>query len=155
MSNPFGWVSEEGDLRVKKSTVIVGKTNNSVVSLGKTLKLVCNVTHDSDAILIIKWLKDEKHISQDEKLLSSITLQQVQLNKYQTEESLTIHNATKRHSGVYSCLAETELDYDQRSWKVKIKLSENYVVVYVSVSICLLTATVTYMIYPYCIQRNK
>ena len=155
VSNPYGWTSEEGSLRVKRPTTIKGILSGSYAELGKSAKLVCNVTHDSYSSLHIKWLKDKKHISQNEKLFSSITIKRTPLSNYQTEESLTIHKATKRHSGEYTCLAETEIDYDQMTSKVKIKLPENYVVVYISISICLITTTVTYLTYPYCRQKNK
>ena len=68
---------------------------------------------------------------------------------------INIRNATKKHSGNYTCLVETEVDFDQSSSKVKVKLKGNFLVVYISVSLCLIIATVTYLTYPYCIRTKK
>ena len=155
VSNPFGWTTEEGFLRVKSPTVVEGNMNNTNVDIGQNAKLVCNVTHDINANLNIKWLKGKTHITEDKELFSSMSIKRVSVSEYQTEETLTIHNATKSHSGRYTCLAETEVDYAESVSNVKVKLKENYIVVYISVSICLLTATVTYLTYPYCIKTNK
>ena len=156
VSNPFGWVSEEGMLKIKLPTKIELGMKDITVQAGKTGLLVCNVTHDKDVNLNIKWLKNKEHIlSLSKKILSSITTHRTSRNKYQTDASLTIHNATKRHSGEYTCLVETEVDFDQTSSKVKVKQTENFLVVYISVSICLVIATVTYLTYPYCIQTKK
>ena len=130
--------------------------NDTTIRTGETALLVCNVTHDEDVNLNIKWLKNKEHIlNLDKKTLSSITTQRISRNNYQTESSLKIHNATRRHSGEYTCLVETEVDFDQTSSKVKIKRKENFLVVYISVSICLIVATVTFLTYPYCIQTKK
>lgn len=156
MSNAFGWTCEQGSLRIKKATIIAkGNMSDSNVEVGQTLMLVCSVNHDKDVNLDIKWVKDGMHISLDEELFSSITIRRRSKNKYQTEEFLTIHNSTKRHSGEYTCLAETEMDYDQIKYIIKVKLKVNYIVVYISVSICLITATITYFTYPFFKQRNK
>ena len=159
VSNPFGWVSEEGSLKIKLPTQIKPKMNDTMVQAGKVAKLVCNVIHDNDVHLNIKWLKDKEHISSlGDKLLASISLQQVSRNEYQTESSLTINNTTKSNAGEYTCLVETEVDFDQSSSKVKIrkvKREENFVVVYVSVSICLIIGIVTYLTYPYCITKKQ
>ena len=133
--------------------------NETIVQAGKRAKLVCNVIHDNDVHLNIKWLKDKQHISSlEDKLLSSISLQQVSRNEYQTEASLIINNATKSNAGEYTCLVETEVDYDQSSSNVKVskvKKKENFVVVYISVSICLIIGIVTYLTYPYCITKKQ
>ena len=133
--------------------------NDTIVLAGKVAKLVCNVVHDNDAHLNIKWLKDKEIISSlNEKLLASISLQQVSRNEYQTEASLTINNVTKSNAGEYTCLVETEVDYDQSSSNVKVskvKKKENFVVVYISVSICLIIGIVTYLTYPYCITKTQ
>ena len=159
VSNPFGWVSEEGSLKIKLPTEIKPKMNDTTVQAGKVAKLVCNVVHDNDVHLNIKWLKDKTHISNlDEKLLASISLQQLSRNEYQTEASLTINNATKGNNGEYTCLVETEVDFDQSSSNVKVrkvKKKENFVVVYISVSICLVIGIVTYLTYPYCITKKQ
>ena len=155
VSNPFGWTTEEGFLRIKSPTAVKGNMNDTKIELGENATLVCNVSHDSDVNLNIKWLRGKKHITEDKEFYSTISIKRVSVSKYQTEETLTIYNATKKHSGKYTCLAETEVDYAETVSNVKVKLKENYVVVYISVSICLLTSIVAYLTYPYCITKNK
>ena len=132
------------------------KMNDTMILAGMEAKLVCNITHDNEIHLNIKWFRNKDHISHlSSKIRSSISIQQISRNEYHTESSLTIRNATKKHSGNYTCLVETEVDFDQSSSKVKVKLKENFLVVYISVSLCLMIATVTYLTYPYCIRAKK
>ncbi|XP_068206070.1 LOW QUALITY PROTEIN: neuroglian-like [Palaemon carinicauda] len=98
--NKFGMQSAEGSLIVKKRTEITEKPEDYEVAAGQTATFRCNAVTDSDLELSIEWLTDGKNID----------FEQEPRFVQQSDSSLSITKTTELDSGVYTCVASTELD---------------------------------------------
>ncbi|KAK7076289.1 ATP-dependent DNA helicase chl1, partial [Halocaridina rubra] len=98
--NKFGKQDAEGSLIVKKRTEITDEPEDYEVAAGQTATFRCNAVSDSDLELKIEWLTDGKLID----------FEQEPRFVQQSDFSLSITKTTELDSGVYTCVASTELD---------------------------------------------
>ncbi|GLV37958.1 Neuroglian [Carabus blaptoides fortunei] len=99
-SNKFGQVEASTSLRVKEHTRITDAPEDYEVALGSRATFRCNAVSDITLTLQIYWLKDGQIIDleSDPRFICS------------SDYSLTIFKTTKLDSGMYMCVAKTELD---------------------------------------------
>ncbi|KAL5275409.1 CHL1 family protein [Megaselia abdita] len=98
--NKFGNESAQGSLNVKEHTRITQAPQDYEVAAGTSATFRCNEAHDSTLNLEIEWLKDGEPIDFDKEARFVKT----------NDNSLTIAKTIELDSGVYSCVASTELD---------------------------------------------
>ncbi|XP_069981771.1 neuroglian isoform X2 [Penaeus vannamei] len=98
--NKFGQEEAHGSLVVKERTRITNTPEDYEVAAGQTATFRCNAVTDSDLELSIEWLTDGKLIDFD----------QEPRFVQQSDSSLSITKTTELDSGVYTCVASTELD---------------------------------------------
>ncbi|XP_012258678.2 neuroglian isoform X2 [Athalia rosae] len=99
-SNKFGSVDASGNLVVKEHTTITDRPEDYEVAAGSTATFRCNAVTDSSLTLAIDWLSNGEPI--DFELEPRFVRS--------TDYSLTITKTTELDSGVYTCVARTELD---------------------------------------------
>lgn len=98
--NKFGKQEAEGSMIVKKRTEITDEPEDYEVAAGQTATFRCNAVTDSDLELSIDWLTDGQLID----------FEQEPRFVQQSDFSLSITKTTELDSGVYTCVASTELD---------------------------------------------
>lgn len=98
--NKFGEKSAYGSLTVKKRTQITDKPEHYEVAAGSSATFRCNANADDSLKLEIIWLKDEQPIDFEIQARFRMT------NDY----SLLISDTNELDSGVYTCVARTEID---------------------------------------------
>ncbi|KAG7157810.1 Neuroglian-like 2 [Homarus americanus] len=98
--NKFGQQEADGSLEVKERTRITDAPQDYEVAAGQTATFRCNAVTDSDLELSIEWLTDGKLID----------FEQEPRFVQQSDFSLSITKTTELDSGVYTCVASTELD---------------------------------------------
>lgn len=98
--NKFGVKEANGTLIVKEHTRITDEPQDYEVAAGSPATFRCNAVADSSLDLEIKWLSDGEEIDFDNEPRF------VRSNDY----SLTISKTAELDSGVYICVAKTELD---------------------------------------------
>ncbi|XP_064633131.1 neuroglian-like isoform X1 [Lineus longissimus] len=101
--NKFGTISAKGYVIVRQQTRIVSSPQDMIINAGDEAKLVCTATTDPEELenLKIKWLRDGATINY-------ALAQRIFQNSL--DNSLTITNAQKTDTAVYSCVAESSLD---------------------------------------------
>ena len=99
-SNKHGQDNAGKHLAVKQKTIITKRPISSEVLPGATAVFHCNARGDPDLDMKITWLKYEDVIQTD----SEPRVVQG------SDNSLTITNTTEEDTGIYTCLAVTELD---------------------------------------------
>lgn len=98
--NKFGVKEANGTLIVKEHTRITDEPQDYEVAAGSPATFRCNAVADSSLDLEIKWLSDGEEIDFENEPRF------VRTNDY----SLTISKTAELDSGVYICVAKTELD---------------------------------------------
>ncbi|KAK4296763.1 hypothetical protein Pmani_030767 [Petrolisthes manimaculis] len=98
--NKFGHQQADGSLVVKKRTKITDAPLDYEVAAGQTATFRCNAVKDSDLELSIQWLTDGQLID----------FEQEPRFVQQSDNSLSITKTSELDSGVYTCVASTELD---------------------------------------------
>ncbi|XP_066590095.1 neuroglian isoform X2 [Prorops nasuta] len=99
-SNKFGSVQASGNLVVKERTRITDEPENYEVAAGATATFRCNAVTDSSLTLQIDWLSNGEPIDFE-----------MEPRFVQTSDSsLSITKTTELDSGIYTCIAKTELD---------------------------------------------
>ncbi|XP_067118775.1 LOW QUALITY PROTEIN: neuroglian-like [Centruroides vittatus] len=103
--NKFGEAREHGRLEVKSKTKIIQPPENFEVAAGKSATFRCNAEADPTLELRIIWLFNEQPIDfdQDPRMVQA------------SDNSLTITKTIELDSGIYACLAQTDLDQDEAS----------------------------------------
>ena len=104
-TNKFGFQAAKGSLIVKERTRITAGPQDYEVEAGDSATFRCNAVHDSDLALRIQWLKDGEIID------FGIEPRFIQ----SSDQSLTITKTRELDSGRYTCLAKSELDFDEAS----------------------------------------
>lgn len=99
--NKFDDVEAKGDLQVKMKTRITHPPENVEVAAGKLAVFRCNADADPSLNLKIEWLFNSKQLDFDQ-------LQRIQ---QAADNSLSIGSAIELDSGIYTCVAKTELDH--------------------------------------------
>lgn len=99
--NKFGDIEAKGELQVKMKTRITHPPENVEVAAGKLAVFRCNAEADPSLNLKIEWLFNSKQLDFDQ-------LQRIQ---QAADNSLSIGSAIELDSGVYTCVARTELDH--------------------------------------------
>ncbi|XP_011307618.1 neuroglian isoform X2 [Fopius arisanus] len=99
-ANKFGKVDASANLVVKEHTRITQKPEDYEVAAGDTATFRCNAVADSSLTLQIDWLKDDEVIDTENEPRLVVT----------NDFSLSISKTTESDSGIYSCLAKTEID---------------------------------------------
>ncbi|UXI20068.1 DNA repair protein [Sarcoptes scabiei] len=99
-TNKFGIKFATGELKVKGKTKIIHSPENFEVAAKKTAVFRCSAEADPSLDLKISWAFNERRIdiSHDPRIVQS------------TDNSLTITTTKELDSGVYTCIASTELD---------------------------------------------
>lgn len=98
--NKLGEVEASGSLIVKEHTKITDEPSDYEVAAGNPATFRCNAVADSSLNLNIKWLSDGEEIDFESEPRF------VRTNDY----SLTISKTAELDSGIYICVASTELD---------------------------------------------
>ncbi|XP_035777597.1 neuroglian-like isoform X2 [Anopheles albimanus] len=99
-SNKLGERQASGELIVKEHTVINDPPQDYEVEAGTTATFRCNAVADSSLELTIEWLTNGEVIDFDSQPRFIRT----------TDNSLMISKTIELDTGIYSCLAKTELD---------------------------------------------
>lgn len=99
--NKFGDIEGKGELQVKMKTRITHPPENVEVAAGKLAVFRCNAEADSSLNLKIEWLFNNKQLDFDQ-------LQRIQ---QAADNSLSIGSAIELDSGIYTCVARTDLDH--------------------------------------------
>ncbi|XP_026829151.1 neuroglian isoform X2 [Ooceraea biroi] len=99
-SNKFGEVEASAKLVVKEHTRITDEPEDYEVAAGSTATFRCNAVTDSSLTLAIDWLSNGEPIDfeMEPRFVRS------------TDYSLMITKTTELDSGIYTCVAHTELD---------------------------------------------
>lgn len=98
--NKFGTAEASANLVVKEHTRIIERPDDFEVAAGEPATFRCNAVADSSLTLQIDWLKDDEVIDTEIEPRFIVT----------SDSSLTITKTAQSDSGVYTCLARTELD---------------------------------------------
>lgn len=98
--NKFGGVKASASLTVKEHTKIIETPEDYEVFAGATATFRCNAVTDSSLTLQIDWLRNNEVLDPEAEPRFIIT----------SDFSLSITKTTELDSGIYSCLAMTELD---------------------------------------------
>lgn len=98
--NKFGDAEASGSLIVKEHTRITDEPQDYEVAAGNPATFRCNAVADSSLDLVIKWLSDGEEIDFENEPRFVRT----------NDNSLTISKTAELDSGVYTCIASTELD---------------------------------------------
>ncbi|CAG7826051.1 unnamed protein product [Allacma fusca] len=98
--NKFGSDNRTGSLVVKEHTRIQDRPEDYEVAAENTAIFRCSAVADSTLTLSIDWLRDN----------TTIDFETEQRYVKLQDNSLTIDKASELDSGVYTCLARTELD---------------------------------------------
>lgn len=98
--NKFGTKDANGTLIVREHTRITDEPQDYEVAAGVPATFRCNAVSDSELSLAIDWLNDGEPIDFESEP------RYVKTNDY----SLTISKTTELDSGVYTCMARTQLD---------------------------------------------
>lgn len=101
-TNKFGDISASGRLDVKGKTKIIKPPENFEVAAGKSATFHCNAEADPSLELTIEWQFNNNPIDFDQK---SHMMQAA-------GNSLTITKTEEQDSGLYTCVAKTDLDED-------------------------------------------
>lgn len=99
-TNKFGSKDANGTLIVKEHTRITDEPQDYEVAAGVSATFRCNAVSDSSLELTIDWLNDGEPIDFESEPRF------VKTNDF----SLTISKTTELDSGIYTCLAKTDLD---------------------------------------------
>ncbi|XP_022649065.1 neuroglian-like [Varroa jacobsoni] len=101
-NNKFGETSASGTLDVKAKTIITQPPENYEVAADKSAVFRCNAQADNTLDLKINWLFNDELIDfeRDPRMIQA------------SDNSLTITRTIELDSGVYTCVAKTELDKD-------------------------------------------
>uniref|UniRef100_A0A1W7RA45 Neuronal cell adhesion molecule n=1 Tax=Hadrurus spadix TaxID=141984 RepID=A0A1W7RA45_9SCOR len=101
--NKHGHDKQKGRLEVKGKTKIIQPPKNFEIEARKPVTFRCNADADPSLSLRIIWKFNEEPIDfdQDTRKVNS------------SDNSLTITETTELDSGIYTCFAKTELDYDE------------------------------------------
>ncbi|CAL4060819.1 unnamed protein product [Meganyctiphanes norvegica] len=98
--NKFGKQEANGSLVVKQRTVITDAPQDYEVAAGQTATFRCNAVADNELDLNIHWMKEDQEInfSNEPRFVQ------------QSDFSLSITKTTELDSGIYTCIARTDLD---------------------------------------------
>lgn len=99
-ANKFGQVRANASLVVKEHTRITDIPEDYEVIAGATATFRCNAVTDSSLTLIIDWLRNDEPL--DFEVEPRFVLA--------SDNSLSVTKTTELDSGIYTCLAHTELD---------------------------------------------
>lgn len=99
-TNRYGTKSASGELKVKGKTKIIHEPENFEVAAKKTAVFRCNAEADPSLDLKILWAFNDRVIDtmHDPRIVQA------------TDNSLTIITTKELDSGIYTCIARTELD---------------------------------------------
>lgn len=102
-SNKLGDAEASGRLEVKGKTKITQPPENFEVAAGKSATFRCNAESDPSLVSRIDWLFNGQLIDfdQDPRMVQA------------SDNSLTITKTLELDSGIYTCVASTELDEDR------------------------------------------
>ncbi|KAL7648874.1 UNVERIFIED_CONTAM: hypothetical protein RMT77_000794 [Armadillidium vulgare] len=103
--NKFGDQARNGSLEVKRRTKITDSPQDYEVAAGATATFRCNGVSDPSLELNIDWMIDDK----------TIDFEQEPRFVKQSDNSLSITKTTELDSGLYTCVASTELDETSKS----------------------------------------
>ncbi|MCL4126177.1 UNVERIFIED_CONTAM: hypothetical protein GTU68_009196, partial [Idotea baltica] len=98
--NRFGSQTSNGSLEVKRRTKITDTPQDYEVVAGSTATFRCNAVSDPSLELNIDWMIDDKKMDFE---------QEPRFVK-QSDNSLSITKTTELDSGMYTCVASTDLD---------------------------------------------
>lgn len=98
--NKLGDAEANGSLIVKEHTKITDEPQDYEVAAGQSATFRCNAVADSSLELEIKWLNDDEEIDFEGEPRFVRT----------NDNSLTISKTAELDSGIYTCVAKTELD---------------------------------------------
>ncbi|XP_015125416.1 neuroglian isoform X2 [Diachasma alloeum] len=99
-ANKFGQVEASAALVVKEHTKIIETPEDYEVVAGETATFRCNAVADSSLTLQIDWLRNDEVLDTETEPRFIVT----------SDFSLSITKTTELDSGIYTCLATTELD---------------------------------------------
>lgn len=114
-SNKFGDIQASGRLEVKKKTKINVPPENFEVAAGKSATFRCDADADLSLQLNIVWLFNGQLINSD------MDTRMVQAS----DNSLTITKTVEGDSGVYTCVAKTDLDQDEAAATLTVQDTPN------------------------------
>ncbi|XP_017465423.1 PREDICTED: neuroglian-like [Rhagoletis zephyria] len=99
-TNRFGTKFASGELKVKGKTKIIHAPENYEVAARKTAVFRCNAESDPSLDMKIQWAFNERLIdtAHDPRIVQA------------TDHSLTITTTKELDSGIYTCIASTDLD---------------------------------------------
>ncbi|KAG8195062.1 hypothetical protein JTE90_029641 [Oedothorax gibbosus] len=114
-SNKFGDIQASGRLEVKKKTKINVPPENFEVAAGKSATFRCDADADPSLQLNIVWLFNGQLINSD------LDTRMVQAS----DNSLTITKTVEGDSGIYTCVARTDLDQDEAGATLTVQDTPN------------------------------
>ncbi|XP_030634256.1 contactin-4 [Chanos chanos] len=103
--NPFGMASSAGSLLVKEPTVIITPPSTLDVTVGESIILPCQVTHDPSLELKFTWFFNEQliHFGSHGGYFEKVGGQH-------SAGDIMIRNVQLRHAGKYTCAVQTKVD---------------------------------------------
>ncbi|XP_023660803.1 contactin-4 isoform X1 [Paramormyrops kingsleyae] len=114
--NQFGVASRAGTLLVKEPTVILTPPANLDVTVGESVVLPCQVSHDATLDLKFSWFFGQQplHFSSHGGYFEKVGGQH-------SAGDIMIRNIQLRHAGKYSCVVQTEVDSVSISTSVEVR----------------------------------
>ncbi|XP_013871250.1 contactin-4 isoform X1 [Austrofundulus limnaeus] len=103
--NQFGVASSSGSLLVKEATVITSPAGHLDVTVGESIVLPCQVSHDPTLDLKFTWFFNEQliHFGSHGSFFEKVGGQR-------SAGDIMIRNIQLRHAGKYTCAVQTKVD---------------------------------------------
>uniref|UniRef100_A0A8C7CPP0 Contactin 4 n=1 Tax=Oncorhynchus kisutch TaxID=8019 RepID=A0A8C7CPP0_ONCKI len=103
--NQFGVASSSGTLMVKEPTIITTAPSTLDVTVGESIVLPCQVTHDPSLKLVFTWFFNEQliHFGNHGGYFEKVGGQH-------SAGDIMIRNIQLRHAGKYTCAVQTKVD---------------------------------------------
>uniref|UniRef100_A0A8C8G7L2 Contactin 4 n=1 Tax=Oncorhynchus tshawytscha TaxID=74940 RepID=A0A8C8G7L2_ONCTS len=103
--NQFGVASSSGTLMVKEPTIITTAPSTLDVTVGESIVLPCQVTHDPSLKLVFTWFFNEQliHFGDHGGYFEKVGGQH-------SAGDIMIRNIQLRHAGKYTCAVQTKVD---------------------------------------------
>uniref|UniRef100_A0A8C9TIM8 Contactin 3a, tandem duplicate 1 n=1 Tax=Scleropages formosus TaxID=113540 RepID=A0A8C9TIM8_SCLFO len=103
--NQFGMASSAGNLAVKEPTIMLTPESNLDVTVGESVVLPCQVTHDPSLDLKFTWFFNQQPIH-----FGSYGSYFEKVGGQHSAGDIMIRNIQLRHAGKYTCSVQTEVD---------------------------------------------
>uniref|UniRef100_A0AAX7TTS9 Contactin 3a, tandem duplicate 1 n=1 Tax=Astatotilapia calliptera TaxID=8154 RepID=A0AAX7TTS9_ASTCA len=103
--NQFGVASSAGSLLVKDATVITSPAGHLDVTVGESIVLPCQVSHDPTLDLKFTWFFNEQLIH-----FGSHGAYFEKVGGQRSDGDIMIRNIQLRHAGKYTCAVQTKVD---------------------------------------------